>query len=270
VADFKSEGAAGLELEIRRRKTFFWVGLQGIGCSRPRTRSPPPKIDFSGQTSSYRLCRAWDSKSTAENRFVVADFKSEAAAGPELEIRPRKSFFGVRLQVIGYSGPGTRNPPPKNNFWWWTSSPRVQLAQNSKSTAENLFFGSDYELSAAAGPELEVRHRKSKFRVGLRVIGCVGPGTRNPPPKIDFWWRTSSPMWQRARNSKSATKNHFSGRTTSYRLQLAPNSKSATENLFFGSDFKLLAVSGLGLEIHPRKSIFGGGLQVRGRSWPRT
>jgi len=137
-------------------------------------------------------------------------------SGLGLEIHRRKSIFRVRLQVIGYSGPGTRNPPPKNNFWWWTSSPRLQLAQNSKSTAENLFFGSDYELLAAAGPEHKGRHRKSIFRVGLRVIGCVGPGTRNPPPKIDFWWRTSSP-----------------------RVQLAQNSKSATENLFFGSDFKL-------------------------------
>jgi len=241
----------------------FWWRLQVRGCSWPETQKPPPKIWFSGQTTSYSLQQAPNSKSATENLFLVVDFKSEGAAGPQLKSHPGKSFFWLGLQVIGCAVPRTWNPPPKTNFWWQTSSPRVQLAQNfeihpqkssflvglqvvgcsgpgtrnpplkifflghtmsykvhqawdSKSTTENEILVADFKSRAAVGLELEICHRKSFFRVGLWVIGCIGPGTRNPPLRTNFWWGTSSP-----------------------RVQLAWNLKATPENNFFGSDYEL-------------------------------
>ena len=258
---------SGLKLEIHRRKSIFGGRLQVRGWSGPGTRSPPPKIFFlgrttsyrqqrwspppkiffSGRATSYRLCRAWNSKYTAENRFLVADFKSEAAAGVELEIRPRKSFCRVGLWVIGCSGPRTQSPPPKIDFSGPTTSYRRCRAWNSKFTAENTFLVADFKSEAAAGPELEICPRKSFFRVRLRVIGSSGPRTWSPPLKIDF-----------------------SGRTTSYRLCRAWNSKYTTENQFLVADFNSEGAAGPEFEIHGQKSFFQVGLWVIGSSGPQT
>jgi len=137
VADFKSKGAAGPELGIHPPKSFFLVGLQVVGCSGPGTRNPPLKIFFLGRTMSYKVHQAWDSKSTAENEILVADFKSRAAVGLELEICHRKSFF------LGQ-----------------TMSYRLHRPWNSKSTPENQFLVGDFKSKGAASPELESHPRK--------------------------------------------------------------------------------------------------------------
>jgi len=284
VADFESQCAVGLVLEIWHQHSFLGNRLWVLGCSGPGTWNLPPKKDFCWWTWLPIVQRAWHLKSTTENHvlgadfksygrvglglqvwhwksfFFVSDFKSHCAVGLGLESCPLKIFFGWHTAGPVAEQAWHSNFNTQNHFFCWTSSPTVQRACDSKSTPENQILVVDITSCNGVGLTLKSDTGNLFFWLDFKSYGQPGLGLEIQHQKSFFSVGLQVQGCSGCGTWNFPQKISFCWWTSSLMVEQACHSSPTPEIIFCG----------LGLKIWHQKLVFGGGLQVRACSRPGT